>query len=253
MCPAKEQGEFSGGSRVQAGPDGRGISDGHRWGDSRPAWSQLPGWPLTPGPRAWLTIAQREALWFCIALRLLGGLGLGLGACVGWVRGEPTAWPSFLCWAKAEGQVGEPQQGTPRLWWIPLLYPALVSTSGKRKNTCLPTQGAQGQHGLPGSPMSLERPLPGWSSRRDRCSRSWLGGGGQGGVRSGGVCVELRRGSVTPPASQMEYLDWRCPLGTGLLVGQSAAPRVPSSWWGAWAAAQWPWDQPGTSSPSGAG
>ena len=71
--------------------------------------------------------------------------------------------------------------------------------------------------------------------------------------RLGAGCVELPRGSVTPPAPQMGYLDWRCPLGMGLLVGQSAAPRVPSSWWGAWAAAQWPWDQPGASSPSGTG
>lgn len=78
--------------------------------------------------------------------------------------------------------------------------------------------------------------------------RGWSG---RGAVWGGGV--ELPRGSVTPPASQMGYLDWRCPLGTGLLVEQSAGPRVPSSWWGAWAAAQWPWDQPGASSPSGAG
>lgn len=129
-------------------PRRSGHSDGNRWGDPRPAWSQLPGWPLTPGPWTWLTVAQREALWFCVAVRLLGGLGLGLGACVGGVRGEQTAWPSFLCsakagGAKAGGQVGELQLGTPRLWWTPLLYPALVFTSGERKYTRLPTREVQ--------------------------------------------------------------------------------------------------------------
>ena len=78
--------------------------------------------------------------------------------------------------------------------------------------------------------------------------RGWSGRG----AVWGGVCG-APQGICDPTSFSNGVPGLRCPLGTGLLVGQSAAPRVPSSWWGAWAAAQWPWDQPGTSSPSGAG
>lgn len=65
---AKGQGLFSGGSRVGAGPEG--------WGTQRGIGGVTPGQhgpssqdrPLTPRPGAWLTVAQREALWLCVAL-----------------------------------------------------------------------------------------------------------------------------------------------------------------------------------------
>lgn len=118
--------------------------------------------------------------------------------------------------------MGERQQGTPKLWWSPLLYPALVATSGERKNTRLPTQGAQGAAwtaGLTQVSMSLEGPLPGWSSRRDRCSRSWLGGGGQGGVQSGGRVCGTPQGICDPTSSSNGVPGLEVPLGDGAAGG----------------------------------
>ena len=62
------RGDISGGSRVGAGPEG--------WGTQMGTGGVTPGQhgpssqdgPLTPRPGAWLTVAQREALWLCVAL-----------------------------------------------------------------------------------------------------------------------------------------------------------------------------------------
>lgn len=67
--------------------------------------------------------------------------------------------------------------------------------------------------------MSLEGPLPGWSSRRDRCSRSWLGGGGQGGVQSGGRVCGTPQGICDPTSSSNGVPGLEVPLGDGAAGG----------------------------------
>lgn len=127
---------------------------------------------------------------------------------------------------------GERQQGTPKLWWSPLLYPALVATLRKEEHPPA-YPGAQGQHGLPGLTqvsMSLEGPLPGWSSRRDRCSRAGWEGGGQGGVQSGGRVCGTPQGIRDPTSSSNGVPGLEVPLGDGAAGGAVRGPKAFLLW-----------------------
>lgn len=227
-------------------------------------WAQVGVTPGQHGPSSRMAPDPRTS---GLALHCPVGDAVVLRCSPGFLAGLALVWEPVLAGenrqsgplASARPRLGaggrERQQGTPKLWWSPCFIQLWWPHQEKREEHPSAYQRLRGQHGLPGSPRCL---CP-W---RDLCQAGQVGGtdapgagweGGQGGVQSGGRVCGTPRGSVTPPALQMGYLDWRCPLGMGLLVGQSAAPRVPSSWWGAWATRSGLGTGPGASSPSGTG
>lgn len=141
-----------------------------------------------------LTIAQREALWLCIAVRLLGGLGLGLGACWWGVGGAETAWPPCPCWAKAGGR-WRAQVGSPQLQQVPLLS-QLWRPSGEGRYT---PRGQQGCRTHPGCPAKYpEGPLLGWLWAKQE-GQMVPGPGVKEGVRlPGGICAPSPPPLLTP-------------------------------------------------------